>query len=104
MQYQFTEECQLELLSEFDTEEAKLLRQMEEEVFDMECESEEYDMESDSEDSDSVEGTASPMIDRHNQTMRSPITYKNIDKKRPSGLPFSSMPTNNHFNVAARVG
>lgn len=42
LQYEFTEECQYEILSEFDTEEARLLRQMEEEVFDIECESEEY--------------------------------------------------------------
>jgi len=42
MQYEFNEDCQLELLSEFDTEEARLLRQMEEEVFDLECESDDY--------------------------------------------------------------
>jgi DNA polymerase III delta prime subunit len=76
--YEFTEECQYELLSEFDTEEARLLRQMEEEVFDLECESEEYDIEYDQEEEEkeeyAIKGAGSPLIPTHTHfSARSPI-------------------------------
>jgi len=75
---------------------------MEEEVFDLECESEEYDQEYYSEDDDDRFQPLSP-LNKANKTMQSPTTAIKMDKKRPSGLPFSSLPSNNHFDVKRNV-
>ena len=37
------------------------------------------------------------------KVMQSPIMGKKLDKKRPSGIPFSSLPSNNHFDVKRNV-
>jgi hypothetical protein len=60
----------------------------------------EYDDEQQEEDF-TITNLQGPMIPQKvsHFSVRSPINTK-IDKKRPSGIPFSTLPKSNHFNIS----